>query len=100
MQLIKYKRLDLFLSGYHSPNGVQSLLEVLQYYHYSKIHFVIEIYRTKDYKKMLKFFFEVPNAYIYLILVKAKYVTANQKKALDVVVTNASDDDLVIVTGS
>ena len=65
---------------------------------------------------MLKMFFDVPNAYIYLTetaekvllineydcesLAKAKYVTANQKEALDVAVTNASDDDLVIVTGS
>ena len=62
---------------------------------------------------MLKMFLEVPNAYIYLTeeaekvllineydcerLAKAKYVTANQKEALDVVVTNASE---VIVTGS
>ena len=116
MQLIKYKGREVFLSGDHNPNGVQSLLEVLQYYHYTKIHFVIGICRTKDYTKMLKMFFDVPNAYIYLTetaekvllineydcesLAKAKYVTANQKEALDVAVTNASDDDLVIVTGS
>ena len=49
---------------------------------------------------MLKMFLDIPNAYIYLSLVKAKYVTANQKESLDVVVTNAFYDDLVIVTGS
>ena len=116
MLLIKYKGHDVFLSGGHNPNGVQSLLEVLQYYHYSKINFVIVICRTNDYKKMLKMFFEVPNAYIYLTeeaekvllineydcesFTKAKYVSANQKEALDFVVTNASDDDLPIVVGS
>ena len=81
-----------------------------------KFIFVIGIYRTKDYTKMLKMFFEVPNAYIYLTeetekvllineydcesFAKAKYVSANQKEALDFVVTNASDDDLPIVVGS
>lgn len=116
MQCVKYKVRDIFLSGDHNPNGVQSLLEILQYYNYNKIHFVIGICRTKEYTEMLKMFFDVPNASVYLTetaekvltideydresLAKAKCVTADQKEALDTAVANASDDDLVIVTGS
>ena len=66
MKLIKYKGRDVFLSGEYNPNGVQSLSEVLHYYHYSKIHFVIGICRTNDYTKMLKMIFDVPNAYLYI----------------------------------
>lgn len=116
MQLVKYKGRDIFLSGDHNQNGVQSLLEILKHYHYKKVHFVIGICRTKDYTKMLKMFFSVPNAYVYLTetaekvllineydcksLAKAKCATADQKKALDTAVANASDNDLIIVTGS
>ena len=116
MQLVKYKNRDIFLSGDHNPNGIQSLIDILKYYHFQKAHFVIGICKDKDHQKMLKMLFDLPYAKVYLTettlkvlpineygenyIAKAKYATANQIDALDKAIENSSEDDLVIVTGS
>lgn len=116
MQLIRYGNHDIFLSGDHNPNGVQSLLEILRYYRFRAVHFVVGICKTKDHKKMLDMLFNFPNANVYLTetaynalpidkygsesLKRAKFALPDQKAALDAAVANASNEDLIIVTGS
>lgn len=116
MQLVKYQGRDVFLSGDHNPNGIQSLLDLLQYYHYKKIHFVVGIGATKDHHKMLEMLFTVPNSQIYLTettvhtlpidqystadLKRAKYTMPNQKEIFSIAVREASKRDIVLVTGS
>lgn len=116
MQLIRYRNRDIFLSGDHNPNGIQSLIDILKYFSFRQVHFVIGICKDKDYHKMLQMLFDIPNANIYLTettlkvlpiekygdkyIAKAKYATANQIEALDTAVKNAADDDLIVVTGS
>lgn len=120
MQLVKYRGRDVFLSGDHNPNGIQSLLDLLQYYrsenNFRKIHFVIGIGSTKDHHNMLEMLFAVPNSRIYFTetpvhtlpinqydaadLTRASCATSDPKEALDAAVSQAAPDDMVIVTGS
>lgn len=108
MQLVRYRDCDIFLSGDHNPNGIQSLLNLLQYYRFRKIHFVVGIGATKDHHNMLEMLFSVPNSRIYLTettvhtlpvdhynsedLKKATYVSASQKDALDAAIDQVLAD--------
>lgn len=130
MQLVQYKGQDVFLSGDHNPDGIQSLIDLLQYYRFSRIHFVVGIGATKDHHKMLEKLFAVPNSRIYLTettvhtlpidqydsadLKRAVFASSNQKDVLDMAVNqvkianreqpeyhvNDIEKDMVVVTGS
>ncbi len=116
MEKVFYKNRDIFLSGDHNPQGTQSLLEILQYYEFSRVHFVVGICNDKNYVAILEILFNVPNANLYLtetperplhineygekFINAARFVSSNAIESLDCAVKNASDEDLVIVTGS
>lgn len=116
MEKVLYKNRDVFLSGDHNPQGIQSLLEILQYYKFSRINFVVGICNDKNYAAILEILLNVPNSNLYLtetpertlhindygekFINAAKFVSSNPLKSLDCAIKNASDEDLVIVTGS
>ncbi|MBR1733997.1 MAG: hypothetical protein IJ730_00870 [Alphaproteobacteria bacterium] len=116
MQYVRYKGRDIFLSGDHNPNGIQSLIDILKYYDFHKVHFVVGICNDKDHRKMLRMLFDFPNANVYLTetvnkilsiseydeeyLKKATYSNSDQIEVLNVAIKNSTDDDMIIVTGS
>jgi dihydrofolate synthase/folylpolyglutamate synthase len=116
MEMISYKNRDAFLSGDHNPQGIQSLLDILQFYDFRNVHFVVGICADKKHSQMLQKLANCRNSYIYLtetpnktLYLKdydevfrklAKIVTENPLDALDAAIANAGEDDLVVVTGS
>jgi dihydrofolate synthase/folylpolyglutamate synthase len=110
------KTRDVYLSGDHNPMGIDSLLEILRYYRFKNVHFVVGICRDKKYKKMLNSLIDFPNANLYLtetpiktlhideygeeFIKRAKISSANPMEALEAAIGNALKDDLVVVTGS
>ena len=116
MEKIVYKNRDVFLSGDHNTQGVQSLLDILKYYKFKKVHLVVGICNNKNHSEMLKMLMSIPNADLYLTETPerslrvdeyeeefvniAKFVSPNPIEALNSAISNSSNDDLIVVTGS
>lgn len=116
MEKIQYKSRDIFLSGDHNPQGIQSLMEILQNFEFENIHFVIGICSDKDSDQMIKMLSSIRNFYIYLtetpvktlnienysefVKSTAEFSSKYPIEALEKAVTKASDNDLIVVTGS
>ncbi|MDR2780987.1 MAG: hypothetical protein LBB21_00805 [Holosporaceae bacterium] len=119
MEKIEYKNRDIFLSGDHNPQGIKSLLEILRYYNYDRVHFVIGVCSDKNHRLMLEALSTVGGcgrSVIYLtetpvkttplkdydksFLESANFSSPDQIKALDAAISNAKNEDLIIVTGS
>lgn len=116
MEQAFYKNRDIFFSGDHNLQGVQSLLELLRYYNFKNIHFVAGICYDKNYSAILETLLSVSNSVLYLtetpektrhineygerFINAARFVSSNPIESLDCAISNAADDDLIIVTGS
>ena len=116
LEMIGYRGRDIFLSGDHNQQGIQSLLNILQFYNFENIHFVVGICSDKKHSKMLQELTNFKNSYIYLtetpektLIIKdyntiflnvAKFASANPIDALNRAIANASEKDLIVVTGS
>ena len=57
---------DVFLSGDHNPQGVDSLVEIVRSLTFKKIHFILGIGKDKEVDQMLARLFTVPRAQVYL----------------------------------
>lgn len=116
MERIRYKNRDIFLSGDHNPQGIQSLTEILEHFEFENVYFVIGTCFDKNADKMIKILNSVNNSHIYLtetpvktlmledysefVKSEAEFLSKNPIESLDQAVEKASDNDLVIVTGS
>ncbi|MDR0753421.1 MAG: hypothetical protein LBE95_02005 [Holosporaceae bacterium] len=116
MEMINRSGRDIFLSGDHNPQGIRSLLDILQFYNFKDVHFVVGICNDKNHYEMLWELMNFKNSHIYLtetphktlpikdydaiFLSSAKFASANQIDTLDAAISNASDGDLIVVTGS
>jgi dihydrofolate synthase/folylpolyglutamate synthase len=118
MEKVIYNNHEIFISGDHNPQGIQSLLDILKYCSYKNVHFVVGICKDKDHSAMLDLLTQTRNSNLYLTATTekvlpidqydqrftkiAKCVTSNQLEALEVAISNASasHEDLIIVTGS
>ncbi|MCR4555494.1 MAG: hypothetical protein K5766_01640 [Alphaproteobacteria bacterium] len=116
MEKIQYKNRDVFLSGDHNPQGIQSLMEILQNFEFENIHFVIGICSDKDSDQMIKILSSIRNSHIYLTETPVKtlnienyseFVRSTTEfssiypiEALEKAVAKALDNDLIVVTGS
>lgn len=104
---------QVFLSGDHNEQGVDSLIEILSHFDYSNVHFIVGIANDKNYHEMLKKLSSVANGQIYLTetpyktrpikeygewLKNCAAYDANWEKLLNIIPKN--DEDLVIITGS
>ncbi len=106
----------LFLSGDHNRQGIQSLVDLLKDYTYQNIHVVVGIGKDKDAEEMLLEIQKIPHQFLYLtetpfkglkiseypniFLQKAKLVEADFFLLLDKIKNLATEQDLVLVTGS
>ncbi|MBO7641776.1 MAG: hypothetical protein J6S86_01250 [Alphaproteobacteria bacterium] len=116
MEKIQYKNRDVFLSGDHNPQGIQSLIEILQNFEFENIHFVVGICSDKDSDKMIKILSSIQNFHVYLtetpvktlevenyskfVKSTAEFSSKYPIEALEKAVTKASGSDLIVVTGS
>ncbi|MDR0631767.1 MAG: hypothetical protein LBF54_00775 [Holosporaceae bacterium] len=119
MEAIKYRDRDIFLSGDHNPQGIQSLLDILKFYDFDEVHFVVGICCDKNHSEMLAKLMQVKNAHLYLtetpektlstgnyderFCKTARFMSSKPMKALDMAVSHAKEsagENLVIVTGS
>lgn len=116
MEKIQYKDREVFLSGDHNPQGIQSLMEILQNFEFENIHFVVGICSDKDSDQMIKMLSSVRNSHIYLtetpvktldienyskfVKSTAEFSSKNPIEALDQAVKKSSPKDLILVTGS
>lgn len=116
MQKILYSGREIFLSGDHNPQGIQSLIELLKYYEYEKIHFVVGICRDKDHNTMLEKLMAVQNSFLYLTETPEKtrnfddygkkwekiatFNSSDPITTLNYAIVHASCKDMIVVTGS
>lgn len=116
MEKICYKNRDIFLSGDHNPQGIQSLMEILKNFEFENIHFIVGICSDKNSYQMIKMLSSIKNSHIYLtetpvktleienysefVKSAAEFSSKNPIKALENAVENASENDLTLVTGS
>ena len=116
MEKIQYKNRNIFLSGDHNPQGIQSLLEILQNFEFENIRFIVGICSDKNSDQMIKMLGSVRNSYIYLTETPVKtlklenysestkpfvkFSSENPIEAFDQAVKESSDNDLILVTGS
>ena len=116
MEKITYKNRDIFLSGDHNPQGIQSLLEILENFNFDAVHFVVGICFDKDHRQMLESLHSVKNSHIYLTETPEKTLSINNYSgstrsfsefssedplsALNTAIEKSSPQDLIIVTGS
>lgn len=115
MNSINLGNRKVYLSGDHNPQGIDSLFELLKYYKYKKIHFIVGIAVDKDFTKILEKLSTVPRSKIYLTetafkprvlcdygewLNKCERADKDRTALLRWVTENASPVDMVVVTGS
>jgi dihydrofolate synthase/folylpolyglutamate synthase len=116
MEKAIYNGREIFLSGDHNPQGIESLLELLVYYRYAKMHFVVGIRSDKDHCEMLDQLANFPNAVLYLtettvkavpirqydekFLKMARCAAADPIDAINAAIANAAPADMIVVTGS
>lgn len=109
---------DVYFSGDHNPQGIESLLEIVDFYRkpQNTVHFVVGICRDKSHKRMIRKLFDCVNSEIYLTETPNKtlfineyedssknqacYLNKNPIFALKEAISNAKKDDLIVVTGS
>lgn len=115
MEKIAESPCRVFLSGDHNPQGVKSLIDLLSFYDYEKIHFLVGIGKDKGFTEMLDLFSSVPKSDLYLtetpfkgcklqdyegFLSKARGAWADPMTAYSEILKSAGPDDTVLVTGS
>jgi dihydrofolate synthase / folylpolyglutamate synthase len=118
MQEVKLPEIKcpVFLSGDHNLQGVESLIEVLKGYKFSRLHLVVGIGVDKQADEMFQLFETISNVQFYLtktpfkgrslneypqrIKQKALGQTENIHEILKMVSEKAEVEDLCVVTGS
>jgi len=116
MEKIRYGNRDIFLSGDHNPQGIQSLMEILQNFEFENIYFVVGICSDKNSDQMIDKLSTMKNSHIYLTETPVKTLAVEDYSefvksaseflskypidALEKAVTESSDNDLVVITGS
>lgn len=116
MQQIKWSGIScpVYLSGDHNPQGIQSLIEILNTFSYAKLHLIVGIGMDKAGDEMLKQLLALPNVKLYLTETpfKGRKVENYPEFAMQVSIKSDRDavnilnkikpqpEDLVVVTGS
>ncbi len=106
----------IYLSGDHNPHGVKSLLQILTDFNWDTIYLIVGIGKDKNAAEMLDLFSELKNMKLCLTqtpfkgLAVEEYPQEYRTKAiacnndvqylLDLLVSDAGKNDLVLVTGS
>lgn len=106
---------SIYFSGDHNVDGIKSLIDLLQYYKYENVHFIVGICFDKRYDEMLTMLLNVPNSHLYLtetpvktlplekygkFLQKADFASSNPVESVQEAKKKAKRNDIIIVTGS
>lgn len=105
---------DVYLSGDHNPQGIQSLIEILKNYNWNKLHLIVGIGQDKSCEPMLDLLTQIPGVKLYLTQTPFKGLDISDYPEKYRKVAKASDNDvfsliknmtpekndLVIITGS
>ncbi len=105
----------VYLSGDHNPDGIQSLIQLLPYYKRKRLFVLIGIGKDKNRDQILEPIFSLPETSIFLTetpfkplslqnyqnwLKLADGAEKNPADALRLILKRATQDDLILVTGS
>lgn len=115
MEQVNIDGINLFLSGDHNGQGIDSLLEILEHYRYNRVHFIVGIANDKNYNAMLDKLSNVKNSKIYLTQTpyKTRYIkdygkwtdicqksNPNWYSLFRDILPDIHSDDIAIITGS
>lgn len=113
-KIIVYNK-QIYLSGDHNPQGIKSLINLLKFYKYNKIYFIVGIAVDKDYDQILSDLSNVKGAEIYITetafkpraisdygdwLKKCSGFNNNWEHLLSEIVKKTNNDDMIVCTGS
>jgi dihydrofolate synthase/folylpolyglutamate synthase len=105
----------IYLSGDHNPQGVQSLLEILEFYPRHHLHILAGVGKDKDLEGILAPLSRIQDASLYLTetpfrgrpvdsygewLKQARGAWADPKVALQNIIEIAQPSDMILITGS
>ena len=106
----------VFLSGDHNPQGLESLKEILQHFHWRQLHLIVAIGAGKSFEEQFSSLQPLPNTHWHLTQgsFKATPVNSLNENALrpfelvnpdpswilGQLASRLTEDDLVVVTGS
>lgn len=105
----------IYLSGDHNPQGVRSLLALLQDFTWKRIHLIVGVGRDKDAEGVLAPLFALPGSRVYLTVTpfkgrrlteygpwieRAQGAFESPLQALNQAIQQAESGDLILVTGS
>jgi len=116
MQMISLPDINcpVFLSGDHNPQGVQSLIDLLQYYKWNTLHLIVGIGQDKDAENIFAQLLQLPRHKLYLTVTpfKGRSIRDYSKQIKEHSVSQSDNviellksirteaDDMVLVTGS
>lgn len=115
MERIIYNHRRVYFSGDHNVDGVRSLIDLLKYYKYDAVHFVVGICFDKRYNEMLAMLQQVPRSHLYLtetpiktlsikkygdFLKTAEISTPDPALAFQKALAKSQNSDIIITTGS
>lgn len=112
--LTSKKNYELYLSGDHNEQGIQSLIEIIKHYDYEKLHLIVGIGKDKNYNEILKklntlervqfYLTETPfkgcSLFEYPVEFLEKAVLKNNQVVSILNQLDPCKNDLTIVTGS
>ncbi|MDR2766239.1 MAG: hypothetical protein LBB63_02120 [Holosporaceae bacterium] len=116
MEAVVVDGVEVFLSGDHNPQGIESLLEILDHYEFEEVHFVVGIGREKNHREMLRMLSDRQNSHLYLtetpfktlpledydpkFAQRAAFRSKDPLETLRAALSRAKNHDLVVATGS
>jgi dihydrofolate synthase/folylpolyglutamate synthase len=115
MEKIRFNDREIFLSGDHNEQGIQSLVHLLSHFRYEKLWLVVGIGKGKPIEIMMAQYLKIPDANFILTRTsfrpvemsafapfaeRAVAVIENAFDALQIACRKAGPNDLVVVSGS
>lgn len=116
MEKFKYKDRDIFMSGDHNPQAIQTLIDILEHFKFENLYVVIGTCLDKDTDQMIQMLKTIKNSHIYLTetptktrfinqysnqtKLSAEFLSNDPIETLNQACQKASNQDLIIVTGS
>lgn len=105
----------IYLSGDHNPDGVSSLIEILQHFKFNKLHVLMGVTASKDFEPMIDQILAIPGVDLYLTvspfhgrdlsdfgsyLGRVKDSWPDCIEAFKNVLKRSDPSDMILVTGS
>lgn len=113
--LQSHPTLNLYLSGDHNPQGIESLIELLKAYPYQSLYILAGFAKDKDSSTMLRLLSKIPRSSLYLTQTPVRSadlhlpteisslltgVFPSSTLGLQHILTQAQPQDLILITGS